>query len=63
MPQAGLRMGETIRAASRQIHDFSWVDVSQNLSTLDYLPFDVGFGYRMEGGVLSVLKSGCYGVS
>jgi hypothetical protein len=36
--------------------------VRQNLTNLDHLLFDVGFDYRMEGGRLSILKSGYYGV-
>jgi hypothetical protein len=36
--------------------------VRQNLANFDHLLFDVGFDYRMEGGRLSILKSGYYGV-
>jgi len=36
--------------------------VQDNRANLDHLLFDVGFDYRMEGGALTVLKSGYYGV-
>lgn len=36
--------------------------VGDNRGNLDHLLFDVGFDYRMEGGVLRILKSGYYGV-
>jgi hypothetical protein len=36
--------------------------VREHRGELDHLLFDVGFDYRMEGGRLTVLKSGYYGV-
>jgi len=36
--------------------------VRTNRDRFDHLLFDVGFDYRMEGGLLKILKSGYYGV-
>lgn len=36
--------------------------VRENRNNLDHLLFDVGFDYRMEQGVLRIIKSGYYGV-
>ncbi len=36
--------------------------VREHAARLDHLLFDVGFDYRMEGGRLTILKSGYYGV-
>jgi hypothetical protein len=36
--------------------------VRRNRNNLDHLLFDVGFDYRMEHGILHVIKSGYYGV-
>jgi hypothetical protein len=36
--------------------------VRKNRNNLDHLLFDVGFDYRMERGILRIIKSGYYGV-
>lgn len=60
---SGIDVGQLLHFLERLHYPQAIVSfVRDNRALLDHLLFDVGFDYRVEGGRLTVLKSGYYGV-